>query len=267
MDLKINFGSNVDAGSIAIRIDSSAVIMQHAEEIIASFNRLGLALLEFRADESAEEQLLALRGIFGDIKNHDRSNQAGIAEIKVSDKFPGYLGTSNEAHPFHTDGSYENNPPAVFALRCGEPAKEGGLTQVVSGKALHDWLARKDSAALAALYQPSALLVERAGKSATKAVFLLKDGRVRMSFRSDATAQFAKDPDTQRAVSLIVSFLQDRNNVLEFKMRKGQIIVIDNGAILHGRTAFPANDPREMQRLFFSGSSGANQKLVLGFSA
>lgn len=47
--------------------------------------------------------------------------------------------------------------------------------------------------------------------------------------------------------------------------RAGEILVLDNTAVLHGRTAFCANELREMRRLNFDGHGRLRAELELGF--
>ncbi|MBN0887750.1 TauD/TfdA family dioxygenase, partial [Pseudomonas aeruginosa] len=49
------------------------------------------------------------------------------------------------------------------------------------------------------------------------------------------------------------------------KLEPGEILVLDNTAVLHGRTAFCANELREMRRLNFDGHGRLRAELELGF--
>ena len=265
-DTRQVFGSELGLNNFTTKLESISELEKHKFKIVEIFNRYGIVNIEFESHEEPNQQLLALQEIFGSTKIHDRSDQDGVAEIKVSDKHPGYLGTSNEPHPLHTDGSYDDSPPAIVALRCNIPAQIGGLTQLASAKALHDWLAKKDPEALRSLYERQAMQISRAGKITTKSVFTREENRIKMSYRSDITAKFADNEPTHTAIDLIQNFLADKNNIIEYKMEAGQILITNNGSVLHGRTSFPADDPRQMHRLFFDGKPKSKEAdLKLGF--
>jgi alpha-ketoglutarate-dependent taurine dioxygenase len=252
--------------SFTLQVPSSKDTEQFKEKIIEMFNSYGAVVVEFEENEESSEQLLCFKKIFGNTLSHDRADENMIAEIAISEKFQGYLGTSNSEHPFHTDGAYDDNPPLVTALRCETPAKRGGETRIVSGKAIYDYLTFKNKDALEALFASDALCVERAGKKSCQPVFRREGGRIFIRYRSDDTSTPSDNIFVQEAMAEIKKFLENDKNYLAFILKRKQVLITDNTRLLHARTAFPKDDPRKMHRLFFKGDLRDTSGPVFGFS-
>jgi alpha-ketoglutarate-dependent taurine dioxygenase len=257
--------SRTSLESITLKIPSSRQIEEFKGKIVELFNTYGGLVLEFEDDEEPHKQLLCLKKIFGSTMPHDRADENMIAEIAVSDKFQGYLGTSNEEHPFHTDGAYDEVPPHVTALRCEIPAKNGGMTKLISGKAIYDHLLVKNKVLAEALFAPDALCVERASSKSCQPVFKREGDKILIRYRSDKTSTPSDDPNVQEAMFEIKRFIEDEENYMAFTLKAKQVLVTSNTSVLHTRTAFEKDEPRKMHRLFLSGDSAESNGLTFGF--
>lgn len=258
--------SRCELEAILLKIPSSKNILEHKKEIVDKFNHFGALVVEFQSNEDSRAQLLCFKDIFGNTISHDRADEDMIAEIAVSDNFQGYLGTSNVEHPFHTDGSYDEIPPYVVALRCDIAAQNGGITKLASGKAIYEELLMQDKAFINALFAPNALHVERAGKKSSQPVFRYENNRILIRYRSDETSIFLENQDTQKAILIIKNFLEKESNYMMFTLKEKQVLIVDNTRVLHARTAFLKNEPRKMHRLFFNGTTSSTTELTFGFS-
>ncbi|PMB39196.1 taurine catabolism dioxygenase TauD, partial [Fischerella thermalis CCMEE 5319] len=69
----------------------------------------------------------------------------------------------------------------------------------------------------------------------------------------------------ERAYNLIKNYVNDTNNQLIFQLQPHQIIILDNASVLHGRTSFPENEFRKLNRLHFNGVSEYSHYFQLGF--
>ncbi len=146
-------------------------------------------------------------------------------------------------------------------------AKSGGVTKLASGKAIYDWLFERDKMSVEALFASDALRVERAGKKTCQPVFRYECDRIFIRYRSDETTTFSQNHAVQKAIVEVKKFLEDEANCMSFVLKKRQVLITDNMSVLHGRTAFPRDEPRKMHRLFFRGDSSSITKLIFGFSA
>jgi alpha-ketoglutarate-dependent taurine dioxygenase len=252
--------------TLLLRIPSSNNIEEFKVEIVEKFNKFGALIVEFQNDEEARDQLLCFGSVFGTTMTHDRADEDMIAEIAVSKNFQGYLGTSSAAHPFHTDGTYDDTPPKAVALRCEIPAEHGGITQLASGEAIYNYLLSQNKEIAGALFAPDALCVERAGKKSCQPVFLQEGDRIFIRYRFDETSKLSTNPKVQEAMLLIKKFLEDEKNYMAFTLKEKQVLLTDNTRVLHARTAFPEKESRKMHRLFFSGNSSSDASVTFGFS-
>ncbi|MDB5264598.1 MAG: hypothetical protein JWN64_169 [Parcubacteria group bacterium] len=261
------FDSELAPEALLVTVPSSREILSFTSQICQLLNTYGVVIVEFEENEPPHEQLLCFKEIFGEIMSHDRSDVQGIAEVAVIDETSPYPGISSRAYTFHTDGSYDENPPRIVALRCQTPAESGGITQLASGKKLHELLMSSDKEALAALYKENALSITRAGKSFSGAVFKkFSENRVAIRYRTDDAASASENKDIQKGFHLLANFLSDKRNLVSFNLKSKQVLITDNLTVLHARTAFEAGSGRKMHRLWFNGLPLEKGNLCCGFS-
>jgi alpha-ketoglutarate-dependent taurine dioxygenase len=247
--------------------DCTTITGRIAADLVTRINRFGFAVIEYAAPADHErQQLPALQKIFGDITRHRRSDADGTTPIAVSADFPGFLGASSGRHAPHTDGAFDACPPHFVALQCLIPAKRGGHTQLISGRGLYDALRARAPETLAALFAPDTLTVSRDGEVARAPIFSRAGSHVELRFRDDATSSFAERQLVSEGVELLRQHVSAAENVLEFRLERRQIVVVDNRGVLHGRTAFDPSGNRQLLRATFDGRRNAENGLACGFA-
>jgi hypothetical protein len=158
---------------------------------------------------------------------------------------------------FHTDNSFGETVLDTVGLLCLNSARSGGLSQVVSGYAVHNRLLAKHADVLPILYQP--FEVERrggvqAGQAATIPVPIFqwdgKDLTIRyLRYWIQAGHDKAGRPltsDQAKALDVLDSVLGQPDLRAEFMLHPGQMFFINNRCMFHNRTAF--EDWREIER-------------------
>ncbi|MFH3976576.1 TauD/TfdA family dioxygenase, partial [Acinetobacter pittii] len=116
------------------------------------------------------------------------------------------------------------------------------------------------------LLRGDALTIVRKHQSSTQPVFRLNGEALGIKFRqNDGAAEVVEHPVAVEAFAELVAALEDPACQLRIKLEPGEILVLDNTAVLHGRTAFCANELREMRRLNFDGHGRLRAELELGF--
>ncbi|MBU6214292.1 TauD/TfdA family dioxygenase [Patescibacteria group bacterium] len=261
------FGSELAPEALLVSVHSSEEIVGSAHSIISLLDTYGVAIVQFEKEEPPRNQLLCFKELFGKTMSHDRSDDDDITEVAVIDESSVYPGISSRAYTFHTDGSYDVNPPPIVALRCEIPARQGGITQLASGKKLHDWLSSTDKEALESLYREDALFINRAAKSFSGAVFrTYLNNRLAIRYRADEAVRSPENSNVRRAVGLVHDFLSEEKNLVSFRLEAGQVLLTDNFTVLHGRTAFESDDPRKLHRLWFDGISSSEEQACIGFA-
>lgn len=151
---------------------------------------------------------------------------------------------SSAALPFHVDRT------DVVGLLCIRPAAEGGVSRLMSARAVHDILLAENPPLLAELYRP--LPQDRRGEQAAGQppwsqipVF----SQVGSSFAARYVRRFIEGSQRheeaprltarQRAALDAVDEILDQPGMsLDMNLRPGEVQLINNFTILHARTAF-----------------------------
>jgi alpha-ketoglutarate-dependent taurine dioxygenase len=156
----------------------------------------------------------------------------------------------------HTDSSMGEAPPSYVTLLCWQTALAGGMSIVTSALAAHNHFLRTRPDLLRRLYQPfyrDHQQYQAAGAAATnfRPVFAW-DGRLRTRFNArhtfrgyEKTGRVLDGPGAE-AVRLMDEFLGDPDHRLDLWLEPGQIQILNNRVIVHGRT--PYQDAAEPER-------------------
>jgi alpha-ketoglutarate-dependent taurine dioxygenase len=169
-----------------------------------------------------------------------------------------------EGLEMHTDSSMGEAPPNYVSLFCLRPARAGGMSIVSSAAAAHNHFLSEHPALLRRLYDVfyrDHQEYQAADAAATnfRPVFAW-DGRLRTRFNArhivrgyEKTGR-ALDADGAEAVRLMDAFLSDPAHRLDLWVERGQIQVLNNRVIVHGRTPYQdagtAEERRHLVRLW-----------------
>ena len=158
----------------------------------------------------------------------------------------------------HTDSSMGEAPPNYVSLFCLQTAATGGMSIVSSALAAHNHFLREAPELLNRLYEPfyrDHQEYQAADAAATnfRPVFAW-DGRLRTRFNARHTFRgYEKtgrtlDEAGATAVRLMDQFLEDPANRLDLWLEPGQIQILNNRIIVHGRTPYQDHDEPERRR-------------------
>lgn len=227
----------------------------------------GCVILNGEAWDEPAQMQLRLEAVFGAVGQHNRANRDGVVTITPLEGYEDYLGASSFEHPLHTDGPFEAVQPRIMSLLCDRQAEVGGETTLVSSKALYLHVLAQEPESLKALFDDDAMYIERADQAATVPVFQRVGERIFLAFRYDGVVDVRIKTAGQAAFAAILAYLQDPAHVVQFVLPSKHLLIADNGAVLHGRRAFPAGEQRRMLRLNLNGGADATMDEVLGFAA
>ncbi|MDH3660657.1 MAG: TauD/TfdA family dioxygenase [Alphaproteobacteria bacterium] len=136
---KTPFDSSFPIEEVVFPVECAATIADQAlTAMAAAFNSVGFFVLACPPRPEPRENLLALAPLLGRVVPHNRSDCYGVLAVNPSKKVPGFIDSSYEAHPPHTDGSFKDAPEKVIVLQCVVPASVGGTSFLGSGKLAHD---------------------------------------------------------------------------------------------------------------------------------
>jgi alpha-ketoglutarate-dependent taurine dioxygenase len=151
---------------------------------------------------------------------------------------------------FHNDNSYNETPPDYVCLFCLHPAKEGGISQVMSVATVHDTLDRRYPESMPRLYRPfwydrhtehrpgepttyAAPIFERGADGTIKARLALSEIHAGYALRGERL-----DNETAAALDAVQSVFDLPELHVELKFERGQIQYVNNRATGHARTEF-----------------------------
>ncbi|CAM3756585.1 TauD/TfdA family dioxygenase [Bordetella sputigena] len=156
---------------------------------------------------------------------------------------------TNAEQNFHTDNSYNLYPPDYVALLCLRPAKEGGISSIVSFYSVYNEMLAAHPDLVERLYQP--YLFDRQREHApddarliSHPLFQARGSRTlcRLSHRHVVTgyAMAGQEMDelTKAALFTLESIMMEPRWSREFFFEAGQIQIVDNTRLGHRRTGF-----------------------------
>jgi alpha-ketoglutarate-dependent taurine dioxygenase len=159
----------------------------------------------------------------------------------------------------HTDSSMGEAPPNYLGLLTLATARSGGMSIVSSARTAHNHFLQHDPALLRRLYEPfyrDHQQYQAADAAATnfRPVFACDDGTLRTRFNArhivrgyEKTGRVL-DAAGAEAVRLMDALLSDPANRLDLWLEPGQIQILNNRVIVHGRTAYEDHDDPERRR-------------------
>ncbi len=214
----------------------------YAVDLIGAFRSYGLIKLTNSVAMEGEVERFANRISYVREIAFDR-----VANIKVSID-PYNIGFTDQALPLHTDCSGYSWPPNVMVFHCIQNEVTGGESHYVDGEKVLECLKRYAPKALDLLTSVDVeyrLYADKAD-TITKAapIILNEDGSLKMIRYANWTVQpirsvpFELMPryyDAHRALSAAVN---DSANLFAYRCEPGDMLIINNHRVLHGRGAF-----------------------------
>ncbi|MEC4815898.1 MAG: TauD/TfdA family dioxygenase [Scytonema sp. PMC 1069.18] len=272
--------SNVQALDV-IRCKSIADFQEQLTFIYEHIEKNGFAVIQ--SWDASQNTLRDISLFFGYIKNHPNGDDSGINTLvtehqvteQISDS-PGFreyhYGYTDELW-LHTDAShidgvgYVNGqfvriaPPSMLLILCAKPAEKGGANFLVDVQEIFQRLWDEEPEHVKVITQPRAVSFCKAKYFSTYSPLFeeLPSRRWRVRFRPDT---MYVEPWAYSSVKYVVD-----NYFLNPKFRKhhlltaGQILIIDNHRMMHGRDAIIAHDmnhPRTLHKTWIWDDSTDN---------
>lgn len=161
---------------------------------------------------------------------------------------------------FHNDNSYNESPPDYVCLLCLHPAKQGGVSQVMSVATVHDALQQRFPELMDRLYRPfwydrhaehhadepttfAAPIFERGADGTVKARLALSEIFAGYELRGERM-----DNETASALAAVQSVFDQPELRVELDFAPGQIQYVNNRATGHARTEFVDHAEPERRR-------------------
>ncbi|MEM7062310.1 MAG: TauD/TfdA family dioxygenase [Cyanobacteria bacterium P01_B01_bin.77] len=156
-----------------------------------------------------------------------------------------------DALPLHTDCSNKAVPPNLVAFAMERPDPQGGGESIMLSAS--DLVHELPEDLVGLLRQP---IFPFTGKKH----YPILQGRgddlriryYRQQINSALGEQYTLSDDLQGALDELERYLELSNRSVRFAMKAGEVVIMDNQRVLHGRSAMPANSPRLMHRFRLS---------------
>lgn len=224
-----------------------------------------------QSSDTSVSPLLKIRQALGRAQLHVRADLDGVATISPqaspsihSIDESKYFGTTNHSHPPHTDGAYLNGflqqdgelkrvePPAIVLLQCAQPALKGGSNIVIDGRRiLIDLLTHEPEVAQILSKRGCVSFCRDDQMAVDVAVFeWITADRLRVRFRNDDALFYPLW--AQEAIQHLQTYVMNEKYRKRIELKEGQILILDNFRILHGRDTFDTEsaESSEQSRLF-----------------
>lgn len=247
--------------------DLTALAQQVRAELV---HGTGVALLqglqlEGLEDDQARLFLLMLCTQFGDtVDNYGRLYDVYDQGESYKDKaIP--VSQTRESTTFHTDSAALHTILDVIGLLCLRRAKAGGESLVVSATDVHERMRSERSDLLAKLYEEYIRDIVTPGTEKNLERLLANRfpvfsyGRFAkgLSFRymrywiekGHARAGRLLSPESLAALDYLDGLLSDPQQVVNFQMNPGDILLLNNHTIAHNRTAYEDFEESTKRRL------------------
>lgn len=166
---------------------------------------------------------------------------------------------TNAEQNFHTDNSYNLCAPDYVSLLCVRPAKEGGISSIVSFYSVFDEMRRRHPEKVARLFQPYLFDRQRehapdeprvvshplAQMEGERLVFRLSHRHTVNGYRMAGREIDAEGLD---ALETLEATMREPRFAREFFFEPGQIQIVDNTRLGHRRTHFIDHPEFERKR-------------------
>lgn len=274
LPIRTTFDSKLEKKNVVVKVQEITNLSDsELADFRRVFNRYGFAILCLKNSEviskyyekdgikTLDRDMNSLCDFFGEIYLHERSNNNRV-DIKPGQILnSAFMGTTKEMYPAHVDGIYDDTPPLVVTLFSFEPSrsKEGEST-VVSGKLIYDFIKKNYPEYISEFFNHEFRFV-RGEKETHRAILsrLAPNDQIRISYRNDREVKIMPPEDTgfQVALNHMIEYVQSPSNIFSVYLEQGQLLVLDNTAVLHGRKGFE-DTGRWLCRYSFMGKRNNN---------
>jgi len=237
-----------------------------SQQLIRLRESPGILLVKVPEDKITDKQLKSLYYIIskglGDLNSRygelfevrDRNLDYTKAAIPVS--------KTNATTGFHTDSTALEYSPDIVGLLCLQPAEIGGESIVTNAADLYLWMKRGYPEFVKVLKEPIIRDIITPG-SETNLKAIKKNRFPVFSFDSytfkfrymrywiisgHKRCQIKISPPLMNALDKIEEFFQKKENLLFYKMERGDMLFINNNFICHNRTKYEDQEEKGIKR-------------------
>ena len=166
---------------------------------------------------------------------------------------------TNLGGSIHSDGPQLKTPPKYVLMACSQEANKGGYSTITQVKKVYNFLRKQKPNYLKILKKN--FLIERRGFNYPnqnifeKPIFEKKKNFFRFRYLREyiETAYKIKkiklETNRIKALNFLDKLIQSNRFQKKFKLNQGDVIILNNNFLAHGRTGFPLNLNREQRTI------------------
>lgn len=154
--------------------------------------------------------------------------------------------------PLHTDGSFETIPPKCIALHCIESDIDGfGISLLVDGWKVIEKLSPVSRSTLLNSRFQFRRNAEGKEASINAPIFELVEQSYKMRYRNDNNFNLVSlSQDSESALNEFQQLISLPELVVSVQLKVGDVLIVNNYRMLHGRTPLSGKQKRTLQRLW-----------------
>lgn len=170
------------------------------------------------------------------------------------------ISTGNEEASLHTENARPPFPPRLISLLCLSQAPEGGESLLASGHYLYNLLLSHNPDILERLHQdfpfgrhseahPDGKLIDVAP------IFTWNGDDLAVRYNrywielAEQTTGITLDPKGREALEVVTDIMNSKDFPLTMLLKPGELVVVNNRTVLHGRKKFRDNEYTTKRRL------------------
>ena len=231
-------------------------------------NEYHVVLKKFDKDNKfLKKKIISLASKFGKILNQNKSGEK-LIEVKPNVKLIKKISRgkklnklryhqTNTGGSIHSDGPQLKIPPKYVLMACFKESNKGGYSVITNMKTIYEFLKKKKPNYLKILKKE--FLFERRGFNNrndnvfSKPIFEIRKNFFRFRYLREyiEAGYIIKKKKLKKkqlgALSYLDKLIHNKIFQKKFKLNKGDIIILNNNILAHGRTGFPLNS-KEHQR-------------------
>jgi len=167
---------------------------------------------------------------------------------------------TKEGGSFHTDSPQWKKVPDFIGMYCINPAKKGGESKFVSAYSVHNKMLKEHKHFLEMLYEQFHFDKRgeyESGESPTvfEPIFTYNDNQLKLRYLRDYINDGHKIQDMplskeqNEALDCFDKIIHDENLAVSYELKRYDMVFLNNGRVMHGRTSFEDFEDIEEKRL------------------
>jgi hypothetical protein len=167
---------------------------------------------------------------------------------------------TKEGGSFHTDSPQWKKVPDFIGMCCINPAKKGGESKFVSAYSIHNKMLKEHKHFLEMLYEQFHFDKRgeyKSGESPTvfEPIFTYNNNQLKLRYLRDYVNDGQKiqnsplSKEQNEALDCLDKIIHDENLAASYELKQYDMIFLNNGRVMHGRTPFEDFEEQEKKRL------------------